>query len=343
MEQLTFDQAKPRDVVAMGRSGVDLFPDRFGPWAEAGGYTKSVGGSPTNTAIQMAKMGLDVGFIGKVSQDMMGQFVRRYIHGHGIDVSRMVDDEDPNTRQSFSVIEELDNETVSSTFYRHDVADLHLAMKDIDESYIAQFKALLVSGTSLCRSPVREAVFLAAEYARKNNVRVIFDPDHRDVAWKTLEEASLYYWLFAQKADAVFSTREESDVLERVILPGNASDDESAKLLLRHAPRLVCIKHGAKGSSVYTKDGTHYKGDIFPARLHKVLGAGDSFAGSFLSRIVKNRPIEEALRYGAASAALTISGRDCSSAMPTLAVVEDYMSACERGGADTWKGWENYS
>jgi 5-dehydro-2-deoxygluconokinase len=319
---------------------MDLFPDSFGPMYDVLTFTKYVGGSPTNTAVQMAKMGLDVGFIGKVSQDPVGVYVRHFVESFGIDVSHMIFDSDPNTRQSLAIAEQLEKGGVTTVFYRNDIADLHLAMEDVDEAYIAQFKALLVSGTSLCRSPAREAVFTAIEYAKRNNVRVIFDFDHRDMAWKSLDEASLYYWLVAQKADVIFSTREESDVMERIVLPNNRDDAKSARLLLGHDPKLVCIKRGSDGSMVFTKDGNCYKGGIYPARLYKVLGAGDSFAGSFISRVSRGRPVEEAIRYGAASAALTISGRDCSASMPTLSVAEDYMAAVERGEVDSWKGWD---
>lgn len=338
---LEFDQTKSRDVVAMGRSGVDLFPDQLGAMHQVTSFSKYVGGSPTNTSVQMAKMGLDVGFIGKVSQDPLGLYVRHFIASMGIDVSQVVLDKDPNTNQSLAIIEQKEKGNNISIFYRNDVADLHLSMEDVKEDYIAQFKALLVSGTSLCRSPAREAVFIAIEYAKRNNVRVLFDFDHRDMAWSNLDEASLYYWLVAQKADAVFSTREESDVMERVVIPGNKDDKKSADLLLRYEPKLVCIKHGEDGSTVFTKDGKCYKGGIFPARLYKVNGAGDSFAGSFISRIINNHPVEEALRYGAAAAALTISGKDCSASMPTLEVVEDYIAAVDRGEGDTWSGWDN--
>ena len=76
-----------------------------------------------------------------------------------------------------------------------------------------------------------------------------------------------------------------------------------------------------------------------PAHLYKVLGAGDSFAGAFISRIVQGKSVEEALRYGAASASLTISGKSCAASMPTRPQVEEYMDYCHRGEADAWPGW----
>ena len=341
MEYLQFDMSKPRDVVALGRSGIDLYPNEFGPTNQVTTYTKYIGGSPANTAVQMAKMGISVGFISKVSQDHFGQYVRYYLESQGIDVTCMTDVDDPNIRHSLAVAEQPEKGSINYFFYRNnDIADLHLSMDDIDESYIAQFKALLISGTSMCTSPAREAVLLAIEYAHRNNVRVIFDPDHRDISWKTLDEASLYYWMVAEKSDLIFGTRDELDIVERLHLPGNTDDAKSAAALLKFQPSMVCIKHGEEGSNVYMKDGTVLHGDIYPARVYKVLGAGDSFAGSFVSRIVRGRPVEEALRYAAAAASLTISGKACSASMPKLDVVEDYMKACENGTIDTWPGWD---
>lgn len=339
MNHLQFDMSKPRDVVALGRSGVDLFPDQFGPMNQVISFSKYVGGSPANTAVQMAKMGIDVGFISKVSQDHFGQYVKYYMDSQGVDTSHMTDVSDPNIRHSLAVAEQPVKGSVNYFFYRKDIADLHLSIEDIDEQYIAQFKALLISGTSLCQSPAREAVLIAIEYARRNNVRVIFDPDHRDIAWNTLDEAGLYYWLAATKSDLIFGTREELDIVERLYQPGNTDDAKTAKLLLQYAPSMVCIKHGEDGSNVYMKDGTILHGNIYPAHVYKVLGAGDSFAGAFISRIVQDRPVEEALQYGAASASLTISGKACSASMPVLAQVEEFMDYCHRGQADEWPGW----
>lgn len=340
MTHLQFDSSKPRDVVALGRSGVDLFPDQFGPMNQVISFSKYVGGSPANTAVQMAKMGIDVGFISKISQDHFGQYVKYYMDSQGIDTSHLTNVSDPGIRHSLSVAEQPQKGSVNYFFYRNDIADLHLSMDDIDEKYISQFKALLISGTSLCQSPAREAVLIAIEYARRNNVRVIFDPDYRESAWKSVEEAALYYWLAATKSDWIFGTREELDVVEHLYLPGNTDDGKSATLLLSHTPCMVCIKHGEDGSNVYLKDGTVLHGGIYPARVYKSLGAGDSFAGSFISRIVKGASIEEALQYGAASASLTISGKSCSASMPVLKQVESYLKACKEGTIDTWPGWD---
>ena len=340
MNTISFDMTKPRDIVGMGRSNVDLYPDQYGSTNQVTSYSKFVGGSPANTSVQIAKMGLDTAFISKVSQDNFGQFVRYYLAKQGIDVSHVTDVADPSIRHGLAVAEQPEKGSINYFFYRDDVADLHLSMDDIDESFIAQFKALLISGTSLCVSPAREAVLLAMEYAKRNNVRIIFDPDFRATAWKSYEEAALYYWIAASRSDLIFGTREELDVVEYLYQPNNTDDQKTASLLLAQTPSMVCIKRGEDGSNVYIKDGTVIHGGIYPARVIKVLGAGDSFAGSFSSALVRGKSIEEALRRGAASASLTISGRACSGSMPTLELLEDYLKAYDEGRLDTWPQWE---
>lgn len=57
--------------------------------------------------------------------------------------------------------------------YRNDAADLKLEVSDIDEEYIKQGKALLISGTALCESPSREAALKAVMLAKRNCIPII--------------------------------------------------------------------------------------------------------------------------------------------------------------------------
>lgn len=77
---LSIDQSKPRDVVAFGRAAIDLYANEIGPMEEALTFSKYVGGSPANTSVAMANLGLDVGYIGMVSDDQFGRFIKAYLN-----------------------------------------------------------------------------------------------------------------------------------------------------------------------------------------------------------------------------------------------------------------------
>lgn len=324
---LNFDQSKPEDVAAFGRATVDLYANEFGPMEEAVTFTKYVGGSPANTAVAMANLGLKVGYVGKVSDDQFGRFVVRYLAEKGVDTSHIVTAE-PGVRSGVTMGELLSPEQCSYFMYRKDCADLHITCGELDEAYIARHKMLLVSGTSLTHSPAREAVFLAMEYARRNGTVTALDLDFREYTWDSPEEASLYYTLAAERADMVLGTREEFDVMERLFLTGSGDDERSARRLLEKGVRLVSIKRGKRGSVIYTPQGK-WEGGIYPAKVVKTFGAGDAYSGAFAYGLLKDKPMEEALRYAAAASSITISGHSCSASTPNLKEILTYIAKYE--------------
>ncbi|WP_229711317.1 5-dehydro-2-deoxygluconokinase [Pectinatus frisingensis] len=324
--EIQFNRSRPIDVIAVGRATIDLYANEIGPLEKASTFTKYVGGSPANTAVAMSKMGLNVGYIGKVSSDPLGKYIKIYLSQKGVDVSHIYFAE-KNIRTGITIGELKSPSECNCFMYRNNAADLHISCSEIDESYVKQASAILISGTSLTSGPAREAVFTLIEYAKKNNVRIIFDPDYRKYTWNSPVETAVYYLLAAEKADIVLGTREEFNYLEALIMPGNTDDNKTAKNLLSRGVSLISIKHGKKGSTVYTCDGHVYKGNIYPAKVLKTFGAGDAYAGSFIYGLLNKKSIQDTLNYAAAASAITISGHSCSDSIPTLEEVEKYIAS----------------
>ena len=97
--------------------------------------------------------------------------------------------------------------------YRNRIADLQLHVDDIDEQYIRDAKAVLISGTALAESPSREAALKTVMLARKNNTKLIFDIDYREYNWKNKDEISIYYSAVAREADIIMGS--ENLILQR--------------------------------------------------------------------------------------------------------------------------------
>ncbi|BBP89794.1 hypothetical protein BsIDN1_34120 [Bacillus safensis] len=133
----------------------------------------------------------------------------------------------------------------------------------MSEDYIKQAKAILISGTALAKSPSREAVFVALDYARKHQVTIIFDVDYRPYTWQSEEETSIYYNLAAEKSDLIIGTREEFDMMEKLTVDGPSNDESTANKWFSHHAKIVIIKHGGEGSIAYTKDGLSHRGGHF--------------------------------------------------------------------------------
>lgn len=319
-----FNETKKYDVIAVGRACIDLNAVEYNrPMEDTMTFSKYVGGSPANIAIGMSKLGLHVGFIGKIPDDQHGRFITNYMKNVGVDTSEMiVDTEGHKTGLAFTEIKSP--EECSILMYRDQVADLYLQPDEINEAYLKETKTLVISGTALAQSPSREAILKAVQLAHKHDVTIVFELDYRPYTWKSTEETAVYYRLVAEQANLVIGTRDEFDMLENQV---GGKNDETVAALFAHTPDLIVIKHGVEGSYAYTKSGEVFRGKAYMTKVLKTFGAGDSYASAFLYALLKGETIETALKFGSASASIVVSKHSSSEAMPTVAEIENLIAA----------------
>jgi len=313
---------KDLDLVAIGRAALDLNSIEINrPMEETMSFQKYVGGSPANIAIGSAKLGEKVKFIGKISDDQHGRYIKGYMEDAGVDMSdAIVDQEGHMTGLTFTEIKSPSESSIIQ--YRDEVADLYIKPEEVNEETVKNANTLLISGTALAASPSREAVLYALRIAQENDTRIIFEIDYRPYTWKSPEEISVYYTLVAQQSDVVIGTRDEFDVLENV---EDGDNKETVNALFNYRPELIVIKHGVQGSHAFTKDGDVYDGKAYKAEVVKTFGAGDSYAAAFIYALNNGKDIPTALKYGAASAAIVVSRHSSSEAMPTVEEIEQLM------------------
>ncbi|OPA75204.1 5-dehydro-2-deoxygluconokinase [Paenibacillus selenitireducens] len=323
MSCIQFQKNRPLDFIGLGRLCIDLNANEIHrPMEETMTFTKYVGGSPANISIALARLGMQVGFIGRVSDDAHGRFIVQYLKKLNINTDNIIVDQSGSvTGLAFTEIKSPTD--CSILMYRDNVADLKLEPGDVSESYVRQAKALLISGTALAQSPSREAVFTAIEHAHKHGVIVFFDLDYRPYTWTSREETGMYYKQAAEKSDVLIGGREEFDLIEA--LEGSLQQDDAAtaRQWFDHRAQVVVVKRGGDGSTAFTSQGDRYEGSVFPAEVVKTFGAGDSFAGAFIYGMMQGWSLDKCQQFGSASASIVVSSHSCSDAMPTLQQIED--------------------
>ncbi|MBN1067528.1 5-dehydro-2-deoxygluconokinase [Clostridium botulinum] len=325
MGYIKFQKDRKFEIVPIGRVAIDFNPiDINRPLSESKTFKKYLGGSPANIAVGLSRLGKKVGFIGKVSKDQFGKFVVDYFDNEGIDTSQIKYAE--NGESLGLTFTEIASPTESSILmYRNGIADLELDVNEIDEEYIKNTKAIVISGTALAKSPSREATLKALELAKKNDTVVIFDVDYRKYNWKNKDEIAIYYSIVGKQSDIVMGSREEFDLMESLIVKEKSTDEESAKRWLDFGNKIVVIKHGKEGSTAYTNDGKSYKIKPFPVKLLKSFGGGDAYASAFIYGILEEWDIMGALEFGSASAAMLVASHSCSQDMPTVKAINEFI------------------
>ena len=321
MKYITFDESRPFDLILLGRVAIDFNPayndqvkEEFKPLKDVHVFEKFVGGSPANIAVGVTRHGMKAGFLGKVSDDQFGDYVVDYFNRQGIDTSHITRCTN-GEKLGLTFTEMLSPSESSILMYRNCIADLQLSVDDIDEEYIRKTKAVLISGTSLAKSPSREAAIKAVMLARRNDTRVIFDIDYRAYNWKNPDEISIYYSMVAKEADIIMGSREEFDLTERLIRPG-MTDEESAAYWQGCRARIVVIKHGMKGSAAYTCDGQKFSIKPFPVQARKGFGGGDGYGAGFLYGLYQGWDVIDCLEFGSAEASMMVRSNNCSDSLP---------------------------
>lgn len=326
MKYIEFDKNKKYDLILVGRVAVDFNPvDYYCPLNESTTFKRYLGGSPANIAVGLARLGKKCGFFARVSDDQFGTFVTDFFDKEGIDTSRIV--RCKNGEKIGLTFTEIKSETQSSiVMYRNEAADLKLECEDIDEDYIKEGAAVLISGVALAESPSREASLKAMQLAKKNNIPVIFVLDYRAYNWKNKDEIAVYYSLVATNADMIIGSREEYDLCEG-LLDLDGTDKASAAYWQSKGAKIVIVTHGKQGSTAYTNDGQDFSIKPFPVKLLKSFGGGDGYTSAFLFSLFEGKEIIDCLEFGSASAAMLVASHACSQDMPTVKQVEDFIAA----------------
>jgi len=328
----------PLDVVAIGRSCVDLYGEQVGGRLEDMlSFAKYVGGSPTNTAIGCARLGLNAALVTRVGDDHFGRYVREQLQREGVCTDGVATDRERLTAAVFLGIRDPD--TFPLIFYRENCADMALQPGDIDPALFARARAVLINGTHLSRPNVFDASVRACELVRSSGGRVVFDIDYRPVLWGLTSKADGETRFVAHQAvterlqqvlplcDLIVGTEEEFHIL------GGVTDTLAALRAIRlKAPSalLVC-KRGAKGCSAFPGDipdslDAGVVGRGFAIEVFNVLGAGDAFMAGFLRGWLRDEPLQACCDYANACGAIVVSRHGCSPAMATWEELQAFLA-----------------
>ena len=141
-----------------------------------GSFAKYVGGSPTNTSIGLARLGLKSALITRVGADHMGRFITEQLEREGVDTSAT--HSDPERLTALVILGIRDREQFPLIFYRENCADMALDAGDIDAGLVRSANAILINGTHLSTASVFEASMKAVEIAKESGGKVTFDVIH---------------------------------------------------------------------------------------------------------------------------------------------------------------------
>jgi 5-dehydro-2-deoxygluconokinase len=326
------------DVITIGRSSVDLYGQQIGSRLEdIESFAKSVGGCPSNIAIGCSRLGLKAGVITRVGDEQMGRFIGEQMAREGVSLAGLITD--PKRLTALVLLAVENNKIFPLIFYRENCADMALSEEEIDPSFIASAKAVLVTGTHFSQAHTSAAQNKAIDIARANGGRVVFDIDYRPNLWGLAGHAageeryirsdrvSEHLQAILPRCDLIVGTEEEIHIA--------AGEEDTLKALRRirglSKGATIVLKRGPMGCVVFEgeipsrlEDGIVGAG--FPVEVYNVLGAGDAFLSGFLRGWLKGEALQTCATWANACGAIAVSRLLCSPEYPTFVELQHFLA-----------------
>ncbi len=264
--------------------------------------SKPAGGGPCATGlVAAAKLGESTAYIGNLSSDNGGVFLKGDFEKYGVDTSliNVLDG-----YRSFTSVLWLaaDSTTRTCVFDKGDLPAL--VLNDAQKAAIRDAELLMVDGNDL------EGAVEAAQIARECGTKVLYD------------------------CGGLYDGIERLLALTDIMIPseefslghtGCATAEEAAKKLYdTYHPETVVITQGKRGGIIY--DGKEIKSyPIYPAVVVDSNGSGDVFHGAFAAAVVKGFDFEKCCHFSSAVSGIKCMGIGARESVPDFETVKKYL------------------
>ncbi|GGB87413.1 sugar kinase [Knoellia flava TL1] len=309
------------DLVAIGRTGVDIYPLQHGVGLEdVSTFQKFLGGSATNVAVAAARHGRRVSLVTKVGPDAFGRYVRAEAERLGIDPVHITAIDGapgrvPPTPVTLCEVHPPDDFPL--TFYRYPTApDLLVEPTDAILDDVRDARVHWSTVTGLSQEPSRATHFTLWE-ERGRREHTILDLDYRPMFWDSAAEATAQVERALEHVTIAIGNREECEVAV-----GETDPQRAADALLDRGLELAVVKQGPRGVLAATRD-ERVEVAPFPVEVVNGLGAGDAFGGAFVHGLLSGWDLRRVVEFANVAGAIVAGRLECSTAMPTTDEVED--------------------
>lgn len=314
-------------IVTLGEVVADIYREDAPSEVELP-FTARPGGAPANVAVAAAKLGAEAAFIGRLGDDLFGDFVRRALEAVGVDISAVLR-QPPPTRTTLAFVEVAEDGDREFTFYRSTpAADELLAPDDVKRESLSGASFANFGSIPLIKDPVRSATHRLAELATGMDVPVAFDINLREHLWESMEAAR-------EAIDPMLDLATIAKLSDNELPPvlGVEDPEEAARILLDRGVALILVSLGEKGAFYATRE---FSGRLPTFQVEKVVdatGAGDAFLAATLTHLSESAgwlsdeaSVREAVRRGTAAGALTCTDYGAMRALPTREELERFMA-----------------
>ena len=263
------------------------------------------GGKGSNQAVAAHRAGANVTLVTKVGKDVFGKVATDFYKSEGMNVDYILEDDVRETGVALILVDE--------NSAQNEIVVVPAACSNITMEEVEKCRALIEGAEILLlQHEINfDAQYKVIDIAHKAGVKIVLNPAP---ACEVPEEILKKIW-------CVTPNETEAQVLTGVEVKNIEDAQQAAKVFLEKGVKNVVITMGSLGA--FATDGE--KSELVPRLSVNAIdttGAGDAFNGGFVMALSEGRDLFEALRYGNATGALSVTKLGTAPAMPQRAEID---------------------
>ncbi len=290
---------KTIDIICIGEVLIDFIGHEVDtPLSETKNYHRFLGGSPTNVAVNAARIGLKSMLIASCGKDGMGDYIINKLKVNNVNTSKINQLEDVPTSVIF-----VSKSTTTPEFIAYREADCQILSHQIERFILEKAKIFHTTCFALSRNPAQKTILDAAKLAKSLGLIISIDINYSEKIWPNRAEAKLIIEQYLSYNPIV---KVSDDDCLRLF---GVQKSESEIFIYFHdlgAPT-ICLTKGKNGVVLSDKkEGIMRHNALDIKEIKDTTGAGDAFWTGFLYAQLHDKNFEETITIAQKLAAIKL-------------------------------------
>ena len=269
------------------------------------------GGKGSNQAVAARRAGAETMFITKIGKDTFGEMAMKLYADEGINSKYVWEIPDMSTGAASIVVNE---ETGDNAIIVVPGAADAMVPDDLDTAEAGIADCAFFMASLEVPIPVMQH---GLEVAKRNGVPTILNPAPAAMLPDEVYGLSDYFT----------PNETEAAILAGIPVVTIEDAEEAAKIFLQRGIDTVVITLGENGAYVRNSGiNQHVPAFNMGGKVLETTGAGDAFNGGFAYALAEGMSLIEAVRFGSATAAISVTRLGTAPAMPVNSEIQDLLN-----------------
>jgi fructokinase len=279
---------KTVDIICVGEVLIDFIGHKVNTSiARTKDYHRFLGGSPTNVAVNAARLGLKSVLVATCGQDGLGDYIVGKLNANNVITSYVRKSENEPT----SIIL-VSKSTSTPDFIAYREADCQIDQSQISQELLENAKIFHTTCFALSKNPARTTILASAKKAKALGLQTSIDINFSERIWPDREEAKAVLKEYLSTDPFVKLSEDDCHRLFAEV----KTEDFIFEYFHGLGASTICLTKGKDGVVLSSLEhGMFHQKAMLVDDIKDTTGAGDAFWTGFLYAQLLNKNLEETI------------------------------------------------